>query len=187
MRAGAGGPVAGDVEGAVVAPQEGEPSGTSTVGAALDRHVPPPAVVFNRWWRLHSGARLPEQVGPWGPCGVMWSQRVVSPAPAASRGVGAEGEDTGCRSTKADASVIRSGTSYGVDVHVVVEVDDGVHDDLGVGVGASGPDLLDGDQRPRVLQPAQFARDRASMIAASERWAIAPPDAPSAAARRASV
>ncbi len=50
------------------------------------------------------------------------------------------------------------GDLVGIDPDMVVQVDHRLHDHGGVGGPAPGPDLLDGDQRPGVLQPAQTAQ-----------------------------
>ena len=71
-------------------------------------------MVFNRWWRRHNGATLPEQVGPSERWAVMWS-RSASGSPARQPRAGrVQNGNTHVTSASAAASAIRSGTSYWV-------------------------------------------------------------------------
>jgi hypothetical protein len=67
----------------------------------------------------------------------------------------APGEDAG---EVADLGLLREafGDLIGVDVDVLVEVDDGFDDNRGVGTGAPRADLVGGDAAALILDPGQF-------------------------------
>ena len=181
--------VTGDVEGAVVVAQERQPErGGPQVDPALDGDVAPPAVGLQPVVAPAQRRDIPRSTSapPW-PWAVMWSQSASCSPGRQPRAGRVQNGNTQVR--RAARRLRRSGRGprTGVDVDVVVQVDHRLHHHRGVGVGAPGADLLGGDQRPGVLQPAEVTAARVGDRGVGAGARTAPPAAPCAACRAAAA